>query len=324
MVAPDHQTVITEWHVPTPSNPGSVVDPMSAREILRIDQPQFNHNGGAMQFGPDHLLYIALGDGGGADDEDGQPFIGGPVVGHGPTGNAQNLATVLGKILRIDPQGSNAANGNYGIPAGNPFIGLPGAAGEIWAYGFRNPFRMSFDSALGHLFVGDVGQNDVEEVNLVVAGGNYGWRHKEGSFFFRPNGTGAGYVSDIDPGGLPAGLRDPVAQYDHDDGISVIGGFVSRSPSLRRLKGRYVFGEFARNFASDGRIFYLKKKNLVRRNGKVLTSPIAEVRYPNDTYTIGMALLGFGQGNDLELYALCSATATPSGDTGVLFRIVER
>jgi hypothetical protein len=105
----------------------------------------------------------------------------------------------------------------------------------------------------------------------------------------------------------------------------VIGGFVSRSPSLPRLKGRYVFGEFARNFAGDGRLFYLKKKSksLVRKSGKITTSTIAEVRYPNDAASLGLALLGFGHGNDLELYALCSATATPSGGTGVLLRIVE-
>ena len=322
-VAPDHQSVVSEWHVPSPSSPESVVDPASAREILRIDQPQFNHNGGALQFGPDGLLYIALGDGGGADDQDGQPFIGGPVVGHGANGNAQNLGTVLGKILRIDPQGTGAANGRYGIPADNPFVGVPGALAEIWAYGLRNPFRIGFDAARPHLYVGDVGQNDVEEVNVVLAGGNYGWRHKEGRFHFRPNGPEAGYVSRKKPKGLPADFVDPVAQYDRDEGISVIGGFVSHSPSLPRLEGHYVFGDFARTFSNDGRLLYLKNKSLVRKSGQLATSVIAEVRYPDGATSLGFSLLGFGQGNDLELYVLGNTTAAPAGATGVVLRLTE-
>ncbi len=323
MIAPDHQAVVTEWHVVDPTNPASVVDPLSAREIVRIDQPQFNHNGGALQFSPlDVFLYISLGDGGGADDEDGQPFIGGPVIGHGPTGNGQNLGNALGKILRIDPLASNSANGNYGVPASNPFVGVPGVVEEIFAYGFRNPFRMSFDSATAHFYVGDVGQNDVEEIDIVTAGRNYGWRHKEGGFFFRPNGTDAGYVSKDDPG-VPLGLIDPVAQYDHDEGISVIGGYVAHSPSLPRLNGHYVFGEFAKSFANDGRLFYLKKKSLVRKNGTLQKSQIAEVRYPADGTSLGLSLLGFGEGRDGELYLLGNSTAAPAGGTGVVVRILE-
>ncbi len=320
----DHQSVVTEWHVINPSNPASVVDTGSARELLRVDKPQFNHNGGTVAFSPaDGLLYIAIGDGGGADDEDGQPFIGGPVIGHGPNGNGQNLGSALGKILRIDPQGNNSANGQYGIPASNPFVSTPpGAVKEIYAYGFRNPFRFSFDTELHHLYVGDVGQNDVEEVDIVVAGGNYGWRLKEGGFFFKPNGTDAGYVSKIDPG-VPPGLIDPVAQYDHDEGISVIGGYVAHGPSLPRLKRHYVFGEFSKTFALDGRLFYLKKKSLVRKNGKILTSQIAEVKYPNDALSLGFFLNGLGEGGDGEIYALGDSTAAPAGGTGIVVRISE-
>lgn len=322
-VPPDHQSIITEWHVPSPSISESVVDPASAREILRIDEPQFNHNGGALQFGPDGLLYVSLGDGGGADDQDGQPFIGGAVVGHGETGNGQNLGTVLGKILRIDPQGTSSDNGRYGIPTDNPFIGMPGALAEIWAYGLRNPFRISFDAMRPHLYVGDVGQNDVEEVNIVMRGGNYGWRLKEGSFRFHPNGPEAGYVSRKKPKALPTSLVDPVAQYDRDEGISVIGGFVSHSPSLPRLEGHYVFGDFARTFSNDGRLLYLKNKSLVRKSGKLATSMIAEVRYPGGATSLGFSLLGFGQGNDLELYVLGNTTAAPSGGTGLVLRLKE-
>ncbi len=319
----DHQAVITEWHVPTPADPNAVVDPLSAREVLRIDEPQFNHNGGALQVSPtDGYLYISLGDGGAADDEDGQPFIGGPAVGHGPTGNAQNLANPLGKLLRIDPLGTNAANGRYGIPADNPFVGTPGALGEIWAYGFRNPYRFSFDRVTGELYVGDVGQNDVEEVDIVRRGGNYGWRYKEGELFFRPNGTDAGYVSKTDPGGVPTTLLDPVAQYDHSEGLSVIGGYLASSPSLRRLNGHYIFGEFARTFANDGRIFYLKKKGLVRKNGKLQKSQIAEVRYPLGV-SVGLSLLGIGEGGDGEIYMLANSTAAPAGGTGVVLKLSE-
>ena len=177
-------TVIREWRVDDPKRPGSVVDVTSSRVLVRVEQPQFNHNGGAIAFGPDGMLYIALGDGGSADDQ-------GP--GHVPGGNGQDLSegNLLGKILRIDPQGSNSANGEYGIPADNPFVGARGAD-EIFAYGFRNPFRLSFDSRTGELYVADVGQNDIEEVDVVVGGGNYGWPIKEGTFLFDMNGDGPG------------------------------------------------------------------------------------------------------------------------------------
>ena len=155
-------SVIREWRVDNPKRPDSTADPSSSRVVLRVEQPQFNHNGGDIAFGQDGMLYIALGDGGGADDQ-------GP--GHAPGGNGQDLSegNVLGKILRIDPQGSNGANGQYGVPSDNPFVGRAGAD-EIFAYGFRNPFRMSFDSRTGDLYAADVGQNDIEEVDIVVSG----------------------------------------------------------------------------------------------------------------------------------------------------------
>ena len=322
-IPPDCQTVINEWHVPNPSDPASVVDTSSVRQLLRFDKPQFNHNSGTLQFGPDGMLYIGTGDGGGADDQDGQPFINGPVVGHGPNGNGQNLGSILGKLLRIDPHGNNSANGQYGIPASNPFVAMPGALGEIWAYGFRNPYRFSFDTATQRLYVGDVGQNDIEEVDIVARGGNYGWHYKEGSFFFRPNGTDAGYVTKINPGGIPPGLIDPVGEYDHGEGIAVVGGFVAHSPDLRRLKGNYVFGDLARTFSNDGRLFYLRKKNLVRRNGTFLTSQIFELRYVDKRPNLGSSLLGFGQGNDGSIFVLVNQTAAPAGGTGSVLRMIE-
>jgi len=170
----NHQSVISEWQVTNAADPATAVDRTTRRELLRLDQPQFNHNAGDLVFDSNSRLYIAIGDGGGADDADGEEFFDGPIIGHGD-GNANNRANPYGSILRIDPLGNSSANGQYGIPTDNPFFGVEGLVSEIFAYGFRNPYRMSFDSATGDLWVADVGQNFIEEINLVVAGGNYGW-----------------------------------------------------------------------------------------------------------------------------------------------------
>jgi len=320
-VPPDHQSAVVEWHAPNPTDPGAVVDAGSARVLLRIDKPQFNHNGGCLNFGADGLLYISIGDGGGADDQDGQPFIGGPTIGHGVGGNGQNTAAALGKILRIDPHGTNAANGQYGIPADNPLVGSAGALGEIWAFGLRNPFRFSFDPTTQALYAGDVGQNSVEEVDVVVRGGNYGWRFKEGRFFFDPNTTGAGFVTKKNLGGsVPAGLIDPVAQYDHDEGLAVIGGFVYRGTQIPQLAGRYVFGDFARTFANDGRLFYLRRRELVRSGHRAHRSGIAEFKLTGQG-ALGLSLLGLGRDAGGEIYVLANGTAVPTGTSGVVLRI---
>jgi glucose/arabinose dehydrogenase len=297
----NHQSLIIEWHVPEPGDPASVVDPGSARILLRIDEPQFNHNAGCLNFGPDEMLYISLGDGGAADDQG---------TGHSPQGNGQDTSNVLGKILRIDPQGNNSANGNYGIPADNPFVGQAGFVAEIFAYGFRNPFRFSFDAqpgGTGQLLVGDVGQNDIEEVDVVVAGGNFGWRVKEGTFLFDPNGADPGFVTANSPN-QPPELIDPIAQYDHDEGLAIIGGFVYRGSAIPSLRGRYVFGEFARTFSNDGRLFFLQG------------STVREFRLVGQD-ALGMSLLGMGQDANGELYALVNGTGTPFGDSGMVLKI---
>ncbi|MBK8902331.1 MAG: PQQ-dependent sugar dehydrogenase [Anaerolineaceae bacterium] len=293
----NHQAVITEWQVPNPCH--GTVDPGSARELLRIDEPQFNHNGGTVTFGPDGYLYISLGDGGNRDDEG---------IGHGPEGNGQNPGTILGSILRIDPQGSNSANGQYGIPADNPFVGQDGHVEEIYAYGFRNPYRFSFDSLTGALYAADVGQGDLEEVDLVSAGGNFGWNIKEGSFCFDPNGADPGFVFTCDTD--HPDLIDPIAEYDHDEGVAVVGGFVYRGHRIADLHGRYVFGEFAQTFSNDGRLFYLDENN------EILEFQIA------GQDNLGMSLLGFGQDAQGELYVLANSTGTPFEDTGVVMRLV--
>jgi len=290
----NHQSVITEWQVPLPSDPTSIVDITTARELLRIDQPQFNHNGGALNFDNNGYLLISLGDGGNADDEG---------DGHGTSGNGQDTSNPLGTLLRIDPLGSDASNGNYGIPSSNPFFG-GSEVQEIFAYGLRNPFRFSIDSSTGDIWLADVGQNHIEEINKITAGGNYGWNHKEGSFFFQGNASSDGSVSDQDPG-APLGLIDPVAEYDHDEGIAIVGGFVYRGSLLPELFGRYVFGDFGSFSADAGKLFYLSSTN------EILAFDLS----------LPFGVLGFAQDADGEIYILSNTTGTPFGTTGKVMRV---
>lgn len=191
-------------------------DPASERILLTVDQPFANHNGGGMVFGPDGYLYLSTGDGGSAGD---------------PRGNAQDLSTLLGKLLRIDVD----AGDFYAVPADNPFIERQDARPEIWAYGLRNPWRFAFDAATGDLFIADVGQNAWEEVNFEPAdsagGRNYGWDFREGAHPF-----------EGDPGGRD--LVDPVAEYGREFGCSVTGGPVVRAPSLPAWRGVVLYGDF--------------------------------------------------------------------------------
>jgi glucose/arabinose dehydrogenase len=189
----------------------------AARELLRFDQPFDNHNGGDLEVDGGGLLYIASGDGGSGGD---------------PGNRAQDLGTLLGKILRIDPRPSGAAP--YAIPAGNPFAGLPGARPEIWAFGLRNPWRIDLDAATGDLWIADVGQDQREEVNVGRGGGagaNYGWRRWEGTRLYAA-GTAA-------PAAVP-----PRYEYAHGPGCSITGGFVYRGARIPALQGAYVFSDF--------------------------------------------------------------------------------
>jgi len=298
--SPNHQAVITEWRSTDPTDATAAIDPASARELLRIDEPQFNHNAGALEFDASGMLLIALGDGGAADDQG---------LGHVPGGNGQDPSNPLGAILRIDPGGDDSANGQYGIPDDNPFVGDDGALDEILAYGFRNPYRVSVDSATGTIWAADVGQNDIEEVDVVESGGNYGWRVKEGSFLFDPNGDDPGFVTERSPG-EPAGLIDPVVEYDHDEGIAVVGGFVYRGDAIPQLDGRYVFGEFVDPDTGDeGRLLYIAP------NGR-----IAEFRLEGQA-GLGAFVLGFGQDAAGEVYVLTNETSVPFETTGAVHRI---
>jgi glucose/arabinose dehydrogenase len=316
--AANHQSVVREWQVAAPGNLLAVVDMNSSRVILRIDEPQFNHNGGALNFGADGMLYVSTGDGGNADDQG---------VGHSAQGNGQDRGNVLGKILRIDPNGRSASNQQYSIPADNPFAGAAqggqmgcadGICDEIYAYGLRNPFRFSFDTGNGVLYAGDAGQNEIEEVDVIRRGANLGWRVLEGAFCLNPNGSEPGFVSR--PRNCSrTGLTAPVSQYDHDDGTAVIGGFVYRGNAIRGLRGRYVFGDYAKPSAQEGRLLFLTGRNIAGPQ-RARKSGLAEMRIQGQQ-GLGLFLLGFGQDAQGELYVLGNRTGIPFGATGGVWKI---
>lgn len=196
---------------------GAVIDKASQLVVLEFAQPYTNHNGGAIRFGPDGMLYLGLGDGGSAGD---------------PQGNGQNLGVLLGKIIRIDVRNASTSQ-PYVVPSDNPFVSRDGARPEIWAYGMRNPWRMSFDATTGALWVGDVGQNAAEEIDLVMKGGNFGWNITEGDRCYKPS-------SNCDR----TGLVTPVTSYSHEGGrCSVVGGMVYRGAKVPEILGSYVYGD---------------------------------------------------------------------------------
>ncbi|MCO6458873.1 MAG: PQQ-dependent sugar dehydrogenase [Pirellulaceae bacterium] len=219
-----HTSVVSRFRV-SADNPNQA-DPDSEEELLRIPQPFWNHNGGTLVFGPDGYLYIGLGDGGAAND---------------PQDNGQNLATWLGSILRIDVDRHDMGKA-YAVPPDNPFVDRPGAQPEIWAYGLRNVWRMSFDPETGLCWAGDVGQNLWEEINLIERGGNYGWRVREGLHPFAASGH--------KPPGKPI---DPIWEYHHDIGKSITGGDVYRGSKLPELRGAYLYGDYV-----SGRLWALR------------------------------------------------------------------
>jgi glucose/arabinose dehydrogenase len=244
-------------------------DPASEEELLRIPRPFWNHDGGTICFGPDGYLYVALGDGGAAND---------------PFGNGQNLKTLLGKILRLDVD-RRADGKKYGIPRDNPFVGRKDAAPEIWAYGLRNPWRMAFDRTTGRLWTGDVGQNLYEEIDLVVKGGNYGWNIREGLHPFSPGGVGP-----------RQDLHEPIWEYHHDIGKSITGGAVYRGKRLPELQGWYVYGDYV-----SSRIWALRYDESSKR--VVANRPLVTSRMPifsfgededGELYFLGPTLSGQG------------------------------
>ena len=290
-------TVLTEWSTPDPFA-GTFAG--TSREVMRIKQPVRSHNGGQQAFNTNARagaadfgqLYFSLGDGG---------------VGGDPQELAQDLGFVHGSILRIDPLGRDAANGRYGIPADNPFAADDdGALDEIWAYGFRNPQRIGFDPANGNLFVADIGETRVEEIDLAVAGGNYGWNAREGSL---PHNGGADSADFI----------DPIAEYDHTDSFALPGngnfraitvGTVVRNASLPGLDGRLLLGDFP-----SGYVFTLDADGELPDGGQ---DPLTELLFLNEAGETKRLIdlindggsrttradLRFGHGIDGEIFVL--------------------
>ncbi len=223
------RTVISRFKVSV-NNP-DVADPASETVLLSFSQPYSNHNGGQVSFGPDGYLYIAAGDGGSGGD---------------PQGNGQNLKTLLGKILRIDVDKQQEEK-KYSIPTDNPFAGnKSGYKEEIYAYGLRNPWRLSFDAVTKKLWTGDVGQNAYEEIDIIEKGGNYGWNTMEGKHCFEPKQNCN-----------QQGLKFPVWEYPRKEGVSITGGFVYRGSSLPELKGKYIYSDYG-----SGKIWALDTRSL--------------------------------------------------------------
>lgn len=312
----NYKNVINEWKMTADPN---VIDPASRREVISFGKNAGNHNGGTIAYGPDGYLYLGLGDGGNAND------VGASHLE--PGGNGPNLTTPLGKFLRIDPlqpalnpasADPVSSNGQYRIPVSNPFQAA-GQVPEIYARGFRNPYRFSFDTLNGDLILADVGQNTIEEINKVVLGGDYGWPSKEGTFLFN---RATGQVTANSPGS-PSGLIDPISgtqgtlQYDHGDGISVTGGFVYRGSLLPELYGKYIFGDLAIRNAPprvDGRLFYADLETGLIKEFQLPQFPAGIL--PN-----GLTVHGFGQDGNGELYAM--VTNTPSNGTGgIIYKLV--
>ena len=251
------RTVVARYQIDS-ENPNQA-NISSEQVILEILQPYTNHNGGQIVFGPDGYLYIAMGDGGSGGD---------------PLGHGQDRSTLLGALLRIDIDQTDPGL-NYGIPNSNPFQGnTMGFAEEIYAYGLRNPWRFSFDSESGLLFAADVGQNEIEEIDIVENGGNYGWNIKEGSQCY-------GSVGCND-----SGLMDPVWEYAHDLGSSITGGYVYRGAELTQIYGKYIYADFV-----SGRIWALEHQN---------GSAVSNI----ELFDVSMRISSFGVDESRELYLL--------------------
>ncbi|HVR71581.1 MAG TPA: PQQ-dependent sugar dehydrogenase [Vicinamibacteria bacterium] len=320
----NHSATFAEYRISADPDRG---DPASERIFLQVDEPQSNHNGGTIAFGPDGFLYVSLGDGGGANDV-GLGHVDDWYADNGG-GNGQDVEqNLLGNILRLDVD----AGSPYGIPPDNPFTATPGCADgcdEIYAYGFRNPYRFSFDMATGDLLVGDAGQGLYEEVSLVEKGGNYGWNVKEGAHCFdaENNRVSPPDCPDEVLSGVRAGdlLVDPVIEYRNANhpqgglGVAVVGGAVYRGRILPQLRGRYVFGDWSTSFGGppNGTLFAAtpRKQTFWRiQELKIANRPNGRLNH---------RVLGFGQDPDGEVYVGTSDNIGPSGSTGRVFQLIR-
>jgi glucose/arabinose dehydrogenase len=306
-------TRISEFKVSSNSN---LADISSERIILEADHPQMNHDGGTIAFGPDGYLYISIGDGGGKDDDD---------VGHvadwytaNKGGNAQSItANLMGKILRIDVNSGSP----YSIPADNPFSGT-GVKREIYAFGFRNPYRFAFDmSGTRQLYVGDAGQGLYEEIDVVTKGGNYGWNVKEGTACFNTDNDLLIRPScpTVDSMGKP--LIDPVIQLNNfanpAGGVAtvIVAGHVYRGNLLPTFQGKYIFGIFSQDGKANAKLYSSNP------SGPGLWS-YNEIMLKDYATNLGMFVKGFGQDLSGEIYVTTTGVQGPSGTTGKVYKLV--
>jgi hypothetical protein len=312
----DHTSRVSEFRVA--EGEPLRADLGSERILMEIDQPYFNHNGGCLAFGPDGYLYISSGDGGHANDRGRRPA----------EGNGQSLSTWLGKILRIDVD----AGEPYGIPKENPFrdgsVGLP----EIYAYGLRNVWKFSFDrGGAQELFAADVGQTMFEEVNLITAGGNYGWNIREGFHCFDPDAPTEPPPDCPKLGARGEPLLDPILEYKNLNGfrndpealgISVTGGYVYRGKALPWLQGRYLFGDWSRSWGAAEGVVLISSPPAEGQGTRWSVEVLELASYPEGH--IGQFLTSFGQDADGELYVLTNGGNTPTERTGRIYKLVRR
>lgn len=313
----DNLARIVEYKV-SMANP-NLADMSSQKLILEMDDPQFNHNGGTLVFGPDGYLYISIGDGGGANDTSPGHVPDWYLVNAG--GNGQDVeANLFGNILRLDV--NNTGGSPYGIPSDNPFVNKPGRD-EIYAYGFRNPYRMSFDMrGSRQLYVGDAGQVLYEEIDVVKKGGNYGWNVKEGTHCFNAASPLTSFPDcpSVDPFGNV--LIDPVIEMlnfqNPAPGIkstTVIGGHVYRGNQIPGYQGKYIFGSFSKSpGAPNGELF------MAIPAGPGLW-PFQELTVKGRPDHLGLYLKSFGQDNQGEIYLATSLIAGPTGTSGSIYKL---
>jgi glucose/arabinose dehydrogenase len=323
----DHTMHISEFKV-DPRN-REKVDEKSERVLLQIDEPYFNHNGGRIAFGPDGFLYIGSGDGGHKNDinqKDGDNA-------RGPRGNGQDLDTLLGKILRIDVDKSEGAR-NYAIPSDNPFA-KGGGKPEIFAWGIRNPWGMSFDrGGKRELFAAEIGQSRWEEVNIITKGGNYGWNIKEGLEWFNPVNN-----KELEPLDKPytdtrgAKFTDPAMMYGNLKafpkdglGISITGGYVYRGKALPQLTGQYIFGDWSRNFGLAQGVLFAATRPAKEGAQWSLRTLVPESHPGPESRRgqhIGLFIWAFGEDADGELYVLTNQYNGLAGKTGSVWKLVK-
>ncbi|MEM7314120.1 MAG: PQQ-dependent sugar dehydrogenase [Planctomycetota bacterium] len=269
------------------------------RQVMRVQQPGFHHNLGDLIFDDAGYLYISSGDGNVVGD------VSSPTVAE----NSQALDTIFGNILRIDPLGSDSANGQYGIPASNPFVGDANALPEIYAYGLRNPYRLDFDNQTGELYASDTGQLEIESVEKVEPGRNYGWPFKEGSFVYD---LGSQSVSpDTDDLAGQLNLTDPILEYDHDEGTAVIGGVLYRGNEFAGLQGKYIFADHGGSGFSRGKLFY----------GDPETGERFELQLDSSGEAMQARVFSVNENADGELL-LVGLTTWGATSEGVVYRLV--